>query len=56
MSATDDAYIRQAAIKYRIPYVTTAAAARASVMGIAEYRSGEVVVKSLQKYHLEMQG
>ena len=56
MSATDDAYIRQAAIKYRIAYVTTTAAARASVMGIAEYRSGNVVVKSLQKYHLEMQG
>jgi carbamoyl-phosphate synthase large subunit len=55
MSATDDAYIRQAAIKYRIPYVTTTAAARASVMGIAEYRSGRTGVKSLQKYHLSMQ-
>jgi carbamoyl-phosphate synthase large subunit len=54
MSATDDAYIRQAAIKYRIPYVTTTAAARASVVGIAEYRSGRSGVKSLQTYHREM--
>jgi carbamoyl-phosphate synthase large subunit len=56
MSATDDAYIRQAAIKYRIPYVTTTAAARASVVGIAEYRSGRAAVKSLQEYHREMEG
>ncbi|MBM4313355.1 MAG: carbamoyl-phosphate synthase large subunit [Deltaproteobacteria bacterium] len=54
MSATDDAYIRHAAIKYRIPYVTTTAAAHASVMGIAEYRSGRSGVKSLQNYHLDM--
>jgi len=55
-SATDDAYIRQAAIKYRIPYITTTAAARASVTGIAEYRSGKAAVKSLQRYHLDMEG
>jgi carbamoyl-phosphate synthase large subunit len=51
MSAYDDAYIRKAAIKYRIPYVTTAAAAHASVVGIAEHRSGGAGVKSLQSYH-----
>jgi carbamoyl-phosphate synthase large subunit len=51
MSTFDDAYIRKAAIKYRIPYVTTTAAARASVVGIAEYRSGRAEVKSLQQYH-----
>jgi carbamoyl-phosphate synthase large subunit len=56
MSATDDAYIRKAAIKYRIPYVTTTAAARASVLGIAEFRSGAAGVKSLQEYHLEIKG
>jgi carbamoyl-phosphate synthase large subunit len=55
MSATDDAYIRKAAIKYRIPYVTTTAAAHASVVGIAEHRSGRACVKSLQKYHREME-
>ena len=55
MSATDDAYIRHAAIKYRIPYVTTTAAGHASVMGIAEHRSGRSGVKSLQNYHGDMQ-
>ena len=54
MSATDDSYIRQAAIKYKIPYVTTTAAARASVVGIAEYRSGRAGVKSLQAYHRDI--
>jgi carbamoyl-phosphate synthase large subunit len=47
----DDAYIRQAAIKHKIPYVTTAAAARASVAGIAEYRLGRNGVQPLQQYH-----
>jgi carbamoyl-phosphate synthase large subunit len=47
----DDAYIRQSAIKYKIPYLTTPAAAKASVVGIAEYRSGRAGVKSLQSYH-----
>jgi len=54
MSTADDAYIRQAAIKYKIPYVTTSAAARASVVGIAEYRSGRAGVKSLQEYHQDI--
>ena len=54
MSATDDAYIRKAAIKYRIPYLTTTAAARASVVGIAEHRSGGAGVKSLQDYHRDI--
>jgi carbamoyl-phosphate synthase large subunit len=31
----DDSYIRKAAIKYRVPYITTTAAAAASVKGIA---------------------
>jgi carbamoyl-phosphate synthase large subunit len=50
----DDAYIRQAAIKYKVPYVTTAAAARASAVGIAEYRAGRAGVKSLQSYHRDI--
>jgi carbamoyl-phosphate synthase large subunit len=54
MSAYDDAYIRKAAIKYRIPYVTTAAAAHACVVGIAEFRSGRTGVKSLQEYHRDI--
>ena len=54
MSAYDDAYIRKAAIKYRIPYITTTAAAHASVVGIAESRSGGAGVKSLQEYHRDI--
>jgi carbamoyl-phosphate synthase large subunit len=50
----DDAYIRQAAIKYKIPYITTTAAARASVVGIAEYHAGRARVKSLQRYHRDI--
>jgi carbamoyl-phosphate synthase large subunit len=53
-SAVDDAYIRKAAIKYKIPYVTTAAAARASVLGIAASRAGRSGVKSLQSYHQDI--
>ena len=50
----DDAYIRQAAIKYKIPYLTTTAAAHASVLGIAAYRAGRAEVKSLQSYHADI--
>lgn len=44
---TDDSYIRKAAIKSKIPYITTMAAAKASVEGIrdvkrARYASGEI--------------
>ena len=53
-SALDDAYIRKSAIKYKIPYVTTVAAARASVLGIAESRAGRGAVKSLQSYHQDI--
>ena len=42
----DDCRIRQAAIKYRVPYLTTAAAE-----GIAAARSGKGEVRSLQSYH-----
>ncbi len=48
---TDDSYIRKAAIKYKIPYITTTTAAAASVKGIAERQSKEPKVKSLQSYH-----
>jgi carbamoyl-phosphate synthase large subunit len=53
-SAFDDAYIRKAAIKYKIPYVTTTAAARAAALGIAESRAGKAGVKSLQSYHRDI--
>ncbi|MBU2226384.1 MAG: carbamoyl-phosphate synthase large subunit, partial [Proteobacteria bacterium] len=54
MSAYDDAYIRKAAIKYRVPYITTTAAAYASAVGIFEHRSGRAGVKSLQRYHQDI--
>jgi len=51
-SAIDDSYIRKGAIRYRIPYITTMAAARASAEGIRAEREGEgVPVRSLQEYH-----
>jgi carbamoyl-phosphate synthase large subunit len=53
-STSDDAYIRKAAVKYKVPYMTTAAAAHAAVVGIAEYRAGKAGVKSLQSYHRDI--
>jgi carbamoyl-phosphate synthase large subunit len=52
MSKYDDSYIRKAAIKYKIPYVTTTAAAAAAAKGIAAFKdAGSARVKSLQCYH-----
>jgi carbamoyl-phosphate synthase large subunit len=50
-SKTDDSYIRKAAIKYKIPYITTTAAAAATVKGIAAKRSQAASIRSLQEYH-----
>ena len=47
----DDCRIRQSAIKYRVPYLTTTAAATAAAEGIAAARSGKGEVRSLQSYH-----
>jgi len=55
ISEVDDSYIRKAAIKYKIPYITTIAAARAAVRGIEMIKQyGEETPKSLQEYHSEM--
>ncbi|WP_434310793.1 carbamoyl-phosphate synthase large subunit [Hominifimenecus sp. rT4P-3] len=52
----DDSYIRKAAIKARISYMTTMAAAAASVSGIrAVQRDGQIGVKSLQQIHSEIE-
>ncbi|OQY18706.1 MAG: carbamoyl phosphate synthase large subunit [Desulfobacteraceae bacterium 4572_35.1] len=51
LSAHDDSYIRKAAIKNRVPYVTTTAAAIAAAKGIAARYSGKGEVRSLQDYH-----
>ena len=49
--AVDDSYIRKAAIRYKVPYITTTAAAIAAAKGIAAYRKGTGTAKSLQEYH-----
>ncbi len=50
-SQEDDSYIRKAAIKYKIPYITTTAAALATAKGIGARRKGMAEIKSLQEYH-----
>ena len=50
-SKYDDSYIRKVAIQHKIPYLTTIAAAMASLEGIEAARSGEIEIKSLQEYH-----
>ncbi len=48
----DDGYLRRAAIKARIPYITTVAAAKAAAEGIREVKAkGAGHIKSLQEYH-----
>lgn len=54
-SVHDDSYLRKAAIKAKIPYMTTIAAARVTAKGIRyvkEHGNGEV--KSLQQLHSEI--
>ena len=54
-SVHDDSYLRKAAIKAKVPYMTTIAAARATAEGIHYVKShtrGEI--KSLQKLHSEI--
>jgi carbamoyl-phosphate synthase large subunit len=51
LSKYDDSYIRKAALKYKVPYITTTAAAAATAKGIAARRNGEAGVRSLQTYH-----
>ena len=51
----EDGYLRKAAIKQKIPYMTTMAAAKATVSGIKSMKMpGCGVVKSLQELHSEI--
>jgi carbamoyl-phosphate synthase large subunit len=52
-SKYDDSFIRMNAIQQKIPYVTTIAAAMASVKGIESMRSEKTVLRSLQEYYRE---
>ncbi len=54
LSKIDDSCIRMLAIQYKIPYMTTIAAANATVLGIREARRGETPLKSLQEYQQEL--
>jgi carbamoyl-phosphate synthase large subunit len=47
----DDSYIRKAAIRFKVPYITTTAAAIATAKGISAMRGAPGNVRSLQRYH-----
>ena len=54
-SKNDDSYLRKAAIKKKVPYMTTMAAAKAAANGIlAVKKHGSKEVKSLQEIHGEI--
>jgi carbamoyl-phosphate synthase large subunit len=54
LSKHDDSYIRKAAIKYKVPYITTIAAAVAAAKGIAARRQRHARARSLQSYHADI--
>ena len=47
----DDSIIRKAAIRAKVPYVTTTSEAYMAALGIAEYLRGSEKVRSLQEWH-----
>ena len=51
----DGGYIRKAAIEAKLPYVTTMAAAKATMEGIRAVKGHGLSVKSLQEFHREIQ-
>jgi len=54
-SVSDDSYLRKAAIKAKVPYMTTVAAAKATAEGIKYVKSHELAeIKSLQELHSEI--
>ncbi len=54
-SRHDDSYLRKAAIKAKVPYITTMAAARATAKGIQYLQTHpEAQIKSLQQLHAEI--
>jgi carbamoyl-phosphate synthase large subunit len=54
-SKTDDSYLRKAAIKYRVPYITTLPAALAAAQGITDRSHQATQVRSLQEYHQDIE-
>ncbi|MDD5195475.1 MAG: carbamoyl-phosphate synthase large subunit [Candidatus Omnitrophica bacterium] len=55
-SKLDDSYIRILAIQYKIPYITTIAAAQASVEGIEAIAKHKLIPMALQDYHSLIKG
>ena len=54
-SVTDDSYLRKAAIKAKVPYMTTIAAAKATAKGIKYVKAhGQGEVHSLQSLHAQI--
>ena len=54
-SKNDDSYLRKAAIKAKVPYMTTIAAAKATAAGIHYVKTHEEnEIKSLQTLHSEI--
>ncbi|MFH1519072.1 MAG: carbamoyl-phosphate synthase large subunit [Candidatus Omnitrophota bacterium] len=53
-SKTDDSYIRIMAIQQKVPYITSMAAASASLEGIEALKNKKISLKSLQEYHREI--
>jgi len=51
LGISDDSYIRKNAIKYKVPYITTMASAKAAAKGIAAFRLKDPPVVSLQQYY-----
>ena len=52
-SKYDDSYIRIMAIQHKVPYITSIAAAQASVQGTEAIKKHKILPKSLQEYHRE---
>jgi carbamoyl-phosphate synthase large subunit len=53
-SKYDDSYIRKTATQYKVPYITSMAAAEASAEGMEAVKSQEITPKSLQEYQKEL--
>ena len=54
-AADDDSYIRKAAIKHKLVYLSTVASALASAEAVKAAQENTIGVKSLQEFHAEIQ-
>jgi carbamoyl-phosphate synthase large subunit len=55
LSKDDSFQIRQAAVRYHVPYMTTVQAARAAICGLLELkRNNSIFVRPIQEYHKEV--